>query len=503
LGEIPPGFHQDEVSQAYNAFSILETGKDRYGETFPILFRSFGSYQPPVYTYLTSLSIFVFGNTVFAARFTSAFFGILTVILTYFLVRQLVKSKYKENLGLLSAFIVAISPWAIHFSRRVVEGNLGLFFFLMALYLFFVSLKKIKYFLLACLCLGVATHAYYSERLISILFLPFFLIYFRKYYLKYKKWVMYGLSLFGFTLIPHVVTILGGAFASRFDQVANASTNTPLLDFFRHFVSYFSPRYLFSDAGRGLSRVSPNLGVFYVWFFVPFLVGLYMISKMIENRFVKFIGVFIMISLIPVSLTGDVFYPLRALEFFWLLSLVVAIGVFEIGSTIKSGRAKLVIFSGLVIYSLFSFFVSYFALFKYESTENVGLAYADVSRELEKYKNYKVVFDNTRDPAAGLRVAYFKKYDPGEIQRNLRSQLTSPYYSRKVNADSVILDNVVFSPINWAEAACAATIFVGDGLAVSEIQIKDHNLTQIFEIKTSNKDFILRGFSTNSSKQCI
>jgi hypothetical protein len=224
---------------------------------------------------------------------------------------------------------------------------------------------------------------------------------------------------------------------------------------------------------------------------------------MIENRFVKFIGVFIMISLIPVSLTGDVFYPLRALEFFWLLSLVVAIGVFEIGSTIKSGRAKLVIFSGLVIYSLFSFFVSYFALFKYESTENVGLAYADVSRELEKYKNYKVVFDNTRDPAAGLRVAYFKKYDPGEIQRNLRSQLTSPYYSRKVNADSVILDNVVFSPINWAEAACAATIFVGDGLAVSEIQIKDHNLTQIFEIKTSNKDFILRGFSTNSSKQCI
>jgi hypothetical protein len=314
---------------------------------------------------------------------------------------------------------------------------------------------------------------------------------------------MYGLIIFGFTLIPHVVTILGGAFASRFDQVANASTNTPLLDFFGHFVSYFSPRYLFSDAGSGLSRVSPNMGVFYVWFFVPFLVGLYMISKMIENRFVKFIGFFTVISLIPVSLTGDVFYPLRALEFFWLLSLVVAIGVFEIGSLIKSGRAKLVIFSGLVIYSLFSFFVSYFALFKYESTENVGLAYADVSRELEKYKNYKVVFDNTRDPAAGLRVAYFKKYDPGEIQRNLRSQLTSPYYSRKVDADNIILDNVVFSPINWVEAACAATIFVGDDLAFSKTQIKEHNLTQIFEIKTSNKDFTLRGFSTNSGKQCI
>ena len=82
LGEVPLGFHQDEVSQAYNSFSILTTGRDRYGQLLPILFRSFGSYQPPVYTYLTTIPIFLFGNTIFAARSTSAFFGVLTVFLT-------------------------------------------------------------------------------------------------------------------------------------------------------------------------------------------------------------------------------------------------------------------------------------------------------------------------------------------------------------------------------------------------------------------------------------
>ena len=68
LGEVPLGFHQDEISQAYNSFSILKTGHDRYAQLLPILFRSFGSYQPPNYTYLTPIPIYFFGNTIFAAR---------------------------------------------------------------------------------------------------------------------------------------------------------------------------------------------------------------------------------------------------------------------------------------------------------------------------------------------------------------------------------------------------------------------------------------------------
>mgnify|MGYP001569572368 FL=1 len=145
LGEVPLGFHQDEISQSYNSFSMLKTGEDRYGQFMPILFRSFGSYQPPIYTYLTPIPLYLFGNTIFAARSTSAFFGVLTVLISYFIVKELVKNRYKESLALLTSFVVAISPWAIHFSRRVVEGNLGLFFFLLSFYFFIRSLSQIKF----------------------------------------------------------------------------------------------------------------------------------------------------------------------------------------------------------------------------------------------------------------------------------------------------------------------------------------------------------------------
>ena len=504
LGEVPLGFHQDEVSQAYNSFSILTTARDRYGQLLPVLFRSFGSYQPPVYTYLTPIPIFLFGNTIFAARSTSALFGVLIVVITYLIVETLVKQKYRYNLALLSAFVAAISPWSIHFSRRVVEGNLGLFFFLLALYFSLLSLKKIKYFLLACLVLGISTHAYYSERLISVIFLPVFLIYFRTYYLKYKKWVVYGLLVFGLTLIPHVITIATGAFFARFNQVGSGGNGSFFLEFGKHFISYFSPKYLFSDAGSGLARVSPNLGVFYDWFFLPFLAGLYFLSKIIDKKIIKFLGIFMVISLIPVSLTGDVFYPLRALEFFWLLSLVISIGLLGIGEMIKHKRIKWPAFLMLVIYSLGSFYVSYFILFQHETTENMGNTYIELSRELDKYDGYNVILDSTRDSAAGLRIAYFRSYNPGKLQTLLRSQLTTPYYSNQVNGQELyVVDNIEARPINWKEDRCSAkTILAGDSLAFSGEQIEQHHLRKLFEIKGVNNDVVLRGYETNPDEKC-
>jgi len=506
LGDVPLGFHQDEISQSYNSFSILKTGHDRYGQFLPILFRSFGSYQPPIYTYLTPIPIYFFGNTIFAARSTSAFFGVLTVLISYFIVKELVKNRYKESLALLTSFVVAISPWAIHFSRRVVEGNLGLFFFLLAFYFFLRSLNKINYFFLACLFLGISTHAYYSERLIAVIFLPIFLFYYRKCFLKYKKKVFCGLIILGITFIPHLVTIMSGAFTARLDQVGTAGNGILFfVEFVKHFINYFSPEYLFSDAGNGLARVSPNLGVFYNWMIAPFLIGLYFIGKFVENNYLKFLGIFTIICLIPASLTGDIFYPLRALEFFWLLSLVISIGIFRLGEVVKYRLIKWTAFIILIIYSLGSFYVSYFILFQHETTENVGNTYIKLSNELKNYKDYKIILDSTRDPAVGLRIAYFRAYDPKKMWASLKNQMETPYYNSVVNnQETYIVDNIEARSINWKVDRCSPkTILVGDSLAVSTDQIRDHNLKKIFEIEGINKNIVLFGYLTNPDKKCI
>ena len=48
----PPSLDWDEVSLGYNAYSILKTGADEYGNKLPLSIRSFDDYKPPLYVYL-------------------------------------------------------------------------------------------------------------------------------------------------------------------------------------------------------------------------------------------------------------------------------------------------------------------------------------------------------------------------------------------------------------------------------------------------------------------
>ena len=90
IDEIPPALYWDEASLGYNAYSILKTARDEHGQFLPITnFAAFGDYKPPGYIYFTVPSIAVFGLNEFAIRFPSAFFGILTVLLAYFLTKRL------------------------------------------------------------------------------------------------------------------------------------------------------------------------------------------------------------------------------------------------------------------------------------------------------------------------------------------------------------------------------------------------------------------------------
>ena len=89
LGEVPPSPDWDEVALGYNAYSVSETGRDEYGKFMPIVLRSFDDYKPALYSYLAIPFIKLFGLTVFAVRFPSAIFGVLSVIATYFLIKNL------------------------------------------------------------------------------------------------------------------------------------------------------------------------------------------------------------------------------------------------------------------------------------------------------------------------------------------------------------------------------------------------------------------------------
>ncbi len=120
IGEYPAGLNADEAAIGYNSYSLLQTGKDEYGNSWPLSFVSFGDYKPGLYFYMVMPFIAALGINEFAVRLPSALFGIGTVLLVYFLAKELFNQK---GAALASALLLAITPWHIHFSRGSWETN--------------------------------------------------------------------------------------------------------------------------------------------------------------------------------------------------------------------------------------------------------------------------------------------------------------------------------------------------------------------------------------------
>lgn len=504
LGSIPAGLHGDAASQGYNAFSLLSSGRDRYGEQFPLLFRSLGSYQPSVYTYLTTVPVFIFGNTPFSARFISALSGVVLVLVTFLLFLTAFDFKGKVILALTGAALVAVAPWSVFFSRLAVEANLALAIFASSILLFWRSLKKPYLFVVASFFLGVSTHTYYSERLVAVLFLPLFVLIFKGIWLHQKRWLIFGLMAFAITQIPHISVISSGAYTRRFNQVSNAENYSLKQTLTDNYLVYYSIPNLFFDSDSNLGRAMPGLSVFYSWMIVPLIFGIReLVSGKIARDFAKILGLLAVITPIPAGLTGDLFYPLRVLDFLWVLTLIVAIGMYTLYTFLKANIARVGLVAALALYSIFSLYISYFILFKYEKAENYGFAYLKLMDQLSQYRGKEVIIDSARDSGIGVRMAYLTRFDPGKLQEQLRPQMKTSYYNSFVNNDEVyVLENIIVKPIKWGEACKKDVVFVGDPLALSEKEVKEHKLKFEFEILDLSGKIALLGYKTAPEEKC-
>jgi 4-amino-4-deoxy-L-arabinose transferase-like glycosyltransferase len=129
FGQIPGGVEEDETSAAYDAYSLLTHGTDRWGNLFPVYLPSWGSGQNALLSYLNIPFIKIFGLNVFAIRLLPAILGVLTVLVLYKLVQKISDTRT----GLIAAFLLSITPWHIMISRWSLESNLVLFFMLLGI----------------------------------------------------------------------------------------------------------------------------------------------------------------------------------------------------------------------------------------------------------------------------------------------------------------------------------------------------------------------------------
>jgi len=192
LDQYPVSLNWDEVSHGYNAYSILKTGHDEWGEILPFIFRAFGDYKLPVYIYSTIVPIFIFGLNAFAVRFISALAGTLAIPGIYLLTNSLFPDKkiklgkIEVSLGHLAAFVLTLMPWHIFISRPALEATLALTLIIFVFYFLPRALERSTFYIPASLFLGLSLHTYNTQRVFVPLLVIIYSVLYRKQ-IKYSR----------------------------------------------------------------------------------------------------------------------------------------------------------------------------------------------------------------------------------------------------------------------------------------------------------------------------
>jgi 4-amino-4-deoxy-L-arabinose transferase-like glycosyltransferase len=122
LDQVPPALHVDEASNAWNAYTLLKTGKDQHGVSWPIFYaRAFGENRSASYIYALIPFQAVGGMNEWTTRLPSAIGGILTVLLIYFVGARL----FGSATGLAAAAMLAVNPWHVQTTRLGLEAALS------------------------------------------------------------------------------------------------------------------------------------------------------------------------------------------------------------------------------------------------------------------------------------------------------------------------------------------------------------------------------------------
>lgn len=420
LGQVPPSISWDEAAVGYNAWTIIHWGKDEWGKTLPLVFKSFEDYKHPVHIYLTAPFIAAFGLTEFGVRSSSAFFGTLNVVVIFFLARKIFKS---ELAGCLASFFLAVSPYNIHFSRFNHELNFALFFLMLGYYLILRGIDKKNYLIiLGFASLGIDLLTYHSAKIIAPPVTLLISVLYFKDLVKVKKYFLLGLMSFFFfvSLMFIQPELLGGARLKQTSSPEERTLQAVTEKYFKH----FTYDYLFVTGDKN-PRLSAQTGEFYkvdlVFLAVGILVLLWGIIKGRKDNLI--ILAWALLAPLPAAVTSETPHAARAMFMTGSWHLIAVLGALTIINLAKNKYLKIFMISLIAIVLLLSLskFLKY-CFGEYARRYAIDWQYGmkDVVNYVKDNPNYyKVYMDKIRQQPYIFYLFYLKTPLP-ELLRTVK-----------------------------------------------------------------------------------
>ncbi len=487
LESFPPTLYGDEQAFAWNAYNILLTGEDEYGNPYPLQFRSFDDYKAPIPVYLLVPFIKILGLNAFAIRLPIAIAGTLTVLVTYYLSKLFLNSKT----SIMVCFLMAISPWHTHLSRGYFEAALALLWFVLGVYFYVKSRGNLKLILLSILFFSFSLYSYFTPRIL----IPFFLI-FLSFYIKYVlpnssrntlRNIIIGIFFLFIISLPLIRLTLFDKGLSRFNklietnnEIVNSTVNReryasnlpPNWRIFFHnkitvwyrliknnYLEHLSINFWYIYGDNSLRYFTGNMGMFYLLELPFFLIGLYMLWREKRNTAILFIG-WILLAPLPAAIVGRSF-AVRSLSMLPAPFIFVSYGLYK-SFSILTGKLKhknlfpAVVATGYVLFLgvlLIRYYLEYpvYAATWWGWENKAALDYAK-----KRESDYEKIFISDFYTGAPLAFAVYNAYDPREFRKAINNPITmadnrhliklGKYYFGSLDIDKERLESGIIPP---------------------------------------------------------
>ncbi|MBI4058275.1 glycosyltransferase family 39 protein [Candidatus Gottesmanbacteria bacterium] len=443
LGTLPPGFLPEEVSNGWNAYSLLKTGRDEWGVFLPLVFRETGGYKLALNSYLIVPSLFIFGVNELAVRIPAALASVLSVVLTYFLVIHVFKNK---KYALAAAFLLAVTPWHIAVGRYGEEVNLGVPLFLSGLILFLKGLRTPKLLIVSAVCFGLTYYVYFSYVGFTSLFLFGLFWIYRKvlWSQELRRYVLVFGIIMVICILPYITN---PALKVRFSQTTSVST-TGLVnrinehrgacervyptflcrvlynkgidrayEFFKNYTSHYSTGTFFvRGAEYGLSSMPEGWGFLHLHDFIFIAFGMVVLlhRRLFPGVFVLWLSAFS----IPSALVDDG-HIWRMFPLLPLPQIVAGVGLVEFLRKMKWSIFNFGMIA-LIVVSVSKFWVDYTAYFPLFQAMRGYFGFREVYATLgpieETYDRIYIAPTNLKFDQTYIYYVFYLRPDPRILQ---------------------------------------------------------------------------------------
>lgn len=476
LDKSPPSLGFDEAALGYNAYSILKTGRDEYGSWLPLSLRSFNDFKPALYAYLTVPFVYFLGLNATAVRMVSALAGTGSLVFLYLLLNKFIRNKW---LLLLVFTILSVEPYRLHFSRSAFETNLSAMFFGGGAYFLLTTKGKIKTFLTAVF-LGLAAYSYHSARLSAPLLILLWAIDPIKRLQKNIKFDWKKLlPLFGLILICIPIFVMNNSSLlltrfrqenvfNRFYPYAPKEILNPISFVYYflgiisgHVFSYISPinlNFRIYDWVKMSPQFIPGMGMLGWLEGILFLIGfIFILGNIFKSFRYRYLVYWMIAGIAPAAATWTWYHPLRSLNIFLAIEIIVALGFWRIWLLIRKGGhigpPIQFLVGGLVcIVMLVTMVFTINNELKYSAFENNGEYQPGGYKEGMPYfssisDKYSRVIIDTPHAQGFIFFLFYTQFDPATLHKHADIR-PSPGVEGNLNFN---FDKYVFRKVNWPD----------------------------------------------------